>query len=68
MKEKFDQLKDILEGMQGDIEKFYVKEVNSAGGRLRKELNNIRKLSAELRKDIQEIRNQRKPPKKGTEV
>lgn len=68
MKEKFDQLKDILEGMQGDVEKFYVKEISSAGGRLRKELNNIRKLSAELRKDIQEIRNQRKPAKKEPEA
>ncbi|MCX7832968.1 MAG: histone H1 [Ignavibacteria bacterium] len=49
--------------MKTDIEKFYVKNVNSAGARLRKELNNLRKLANEIRKDIQQIRNQRKQEK-----
>lgn len=61
--EKFETLKQMLDGMNADVEKFYTKGVNSAGGRLRKELNNIRKLAAEIRKDIQNIRNERKPKK-----
>jgi hypothetical protein len=46
--------------MKTDIEKFYEKSQNAAGTRLRKELNNLRKLAAEIRKDIQEVRNSRK--------
>jgi len=61
--EKFEKLREMMEGMNADIEKFYTKGINSAGGRLRKELNNIRKLAAEIRKDIQEVRNERKPKK-----
>ncbi|MBN1634614.1 MAG: histone H1 [Ignavibacteria bacterium] len=61
--QKFETLQQLLDGMKPDIEKFYSKGVNSAGGRLRKELNNMRKLAAEIRKDIQTIRNERKPKK-----
>ncbi len=58
--EKFAQLQSILDGMKVDLEKFYNKGQNAAGTRLRKELNNLRKLAAEVRKDIQELRIQRK--------
>ena len=58
--EKLTNLQGILDGMKTDIEKFYEKSQNAAGTRLRKELNNLRKLAAEIRKDIQEVRNSRK--------
>lgn len=58
--EKFSQLQSILDGMKTDLEKFYNKSQNAAGTRLRKELNNLRKLAADIRKDIQELRTQRK--------
>lgn len=58
--EKFAQLQAILDGMKVDLEKFYNKGQNAAGTRLRKELNNLRKLAADVRKDIQELRSQRK--------
>jgi hypothetical protein len=58
--EKFAQLQAILDGMKVDLEKFYNKSQNAAGTRLRKELNNLRKLAADVRKDIQELRAQRK--------
>jgi hypothetical protein len=58
--EKFSQLQAILDGMKVDLEKFYNKSQNAAGTRLRKELNNLRKLAADIRKDIQELRIQRK--------
>ncbi len=58
--EKFANLQGILDGMKTDIEKFYEKGQNAAGTRLRKELNNLRKLAAEIRKDIQEVRTSRK--------
>ena len=58
--EKFAQLQTILDGMKADLEKFYNKGQNAAGTRLRKELNNLRKLAADLRKDVQEVRVSRK--------
>lgn len=58
--EKFTKLQEILDGMKIDIEKFYEKSQNAAGTRLRKELNNLRKMAADIRKDIQDIRSSRK--------
>lgn len=58
--EKFGDLQKVIESMSADIEKFYSKEQNAAGTRLRKELNNLRKVAAEIRKEIQEIREKRK--------
>ena len=54
--EKFTKLQETLDGMKVDLEKFYEKNQNAAGTRLRKELNNMRKLAAEIRKEIQDIR------------
>ena len=58
--EKLQQIREILDGMQKDIEKFYDKSQNAAGTRIRKDLNSIRKLAAEMRKEIQDVRNNRK--------
>ena len=58
--EKFGDLQKVIDSMTADIEKFYSKEQNAAGTRLRKELNNLRKVAAEIRKEIQEIREKRK--------
>ncbi|HMS66172.1 MAG TPA: histone H1 [Ignavibacteria bacterium] len=58
--EKFAHLNEILENMKTDIEKFYDKGQNAAGTRLRKSLNDLRKKSAEIRKDIQDERVKRK--------
>jgi hypothetical protein len=58
--EKYKELYGILDGMKTDIEKFFEKEQNAAGTRVRKELNNLRKKAAEFRKDIQEIKASRK--------
>ncbi len=58
--EKFSDLKTILDQMGADIEKFYQKNQNAAGTRLRKSLNELRKKAAEIRKDIQDERTRRK--------
>ena len=58
--EKFAHLNEILENMKTDFEKFYDKGQNAAGTRLRKALNDLRKKSAEIRKDIQDERVKRK--------
>ena len=58
--EKFNELRTILDSMNSDLEKFYEKGQSAAGTRLRKELNNMRKVAADIRKEIQEIKNSRK--------
>lgn len=58
--EKFTKLQETLDGMKVDLEKFYDKNQNAAGTRLRKELNTLRKIAAEIRKEIQDIRITRK--------
>ena len=58
--EKINELKSMLDAMGKDLEKFYTKGQNSAGTRLRKALNEVRKKAQEIRNDIQGIRQQRK--------
>jgi hypothetical protein len=55
--EKFNQLKALLESAQEDAIKFYEKGNNSAGTRLRSSLQEIKKISQDLRLEIQEIKN-----------
>ncbi len=61
--EKINELKAMLDGMAKDCEKFFTKGQNSAGTRLRKALNELRKKAQEARIDIQNIRTQRKAAK-----
>jgi hypothetical protein len=61
--EKINELKNMLEGMAKDCEKFYTKGQNSAGTRLRKALNDLRKKAQEARQEIQSIRQERKTAK-----
>jgi hypothetical protein len=55
--EKFNQIKALLESAEEDAIKFYEKGNNSAGTRLRSALQEIKKLSQDLRLEIQEIKN-----------
>jgi light-regulated signal transduction histidine kinase (bacteriophytochrome) len=55
--EKFNQLKALLESADADAQKFYDKGNSSAGTRLRSALQEVKKLSQELRLEIQEMKN-----------
>ena len=58
--EKINEIKSMLEEMGKDLEKFYSKGQNSAGTRLRKALNEVRKKCQEMGNEIQTIRQDRK--------
>ena len=58
--EKINEIKTMLDEMGKDLEKFYAKGQNSAGTRLRKALNEVRKKCQEMRNEIQTIRQDRK--------
>lgn len=60
---KLDELKNFIDTMQGDYEKFFVKGKNAAGTRLRKSLQELRRMAQELRNEIQKVRLERKGQK-----
>lgn len=54
---RFDEIKSIITGLEDDMVKFYKKGNKAAGTRARKGLQNLRKLSQEIRLEIQDIKN-----------
>lgn len=58
--ERYAELLQHIEAMKEDFEKFYVKGKNAAGTRLRKNLQQLRRLAQEIRTEIQAIKVARK--------
>jgi len=50
--EKINEIRAMLDAMGKDLEKFYSKGQNSAGTRLRKALNEVRKKCQEMRNEV----------------
>ncbi len=57
---KYEELVQAVKDLEIDFEKFYEKGQAAAGTRLRKGLSELRKLSQDVRKDVQELKAQRK--------
>lgn len=55
--EIFEQLKQAVEGIAIDVEKFYTKGNSAAGTRVRKAMQEIKQLAQALRVNIQETKN-----------
>jgi hypothetical protein len=60
MSNKFQEFSKLVEAMESDFEKFYDKEVNAAGTRVRKHLQELAKLCKEGRNDVTAVKNARK--------
>ena len=58
-KEAYEAVRILIESHAEDIEKFYGKEVNAAGGRLRKLWKQIGDISRAEKKNILEVRSNR---------
>jgi hypothetical protein len=54
---RFDEIKDIITGIEDDMVKFYEKGNKAAGTRARKGLQGLKKLAQEVRLEIQDIKN-----------
>lgn len=52
-----EQLKNLITELEPDLEKFYEKGNKAAGTRARKQLQELRKLSQEIRLEIQDFKN-----------
>ncbi len=58
-----EDLIQVVRGMETDFQKFYEKGQAAAGTRLRKGLSDLRRVAQEMRKDVQEVKAQRKAEK-----
>lgn len=54
---RIDEIKTLMEGLEEDLVKFYEKGNKAAGTRARKQLQDLKKLSQDVRLEIQEIKN-----------
>jgi len=61
--ENFQKLVQAVQALEVDFQKFYEKSQSAAGTRLRKGLSELKKLSQEVRNDIQKVKEERKAPK-----
>ncbi|MEM1125686.1 MAG: histone H1 [Bacteroidota bacterium] len=50
---KFDDLKDFVMGLEEDFGKFYDKGNKAAGTRVRKAMQEIKKMAQDIREDVQ---------------
>lgn len=54
---RFDDVKNLVTGLEADMTKFYEKGNKAAGTRARKGLQELKKLAQEVRLEIQDIKN-----------
>ncbi len=54
---RMDEIKNLTAELEVDLDKFYNKSNKAAGTRARKQLQDLKKLSQEIRLEIQDIKN-----------
>jgi len=54
--ENYNLLKNLVESISEDADKFYNKSNKSAGTRLRKSLQDVKKLAQEMRLEVSELK------------
>ena len=52
--ELYQKLKDLIAGMEEDFRKFYEKGNNAAGTRVRKSMQDLKKMAQEIRQNVQD--------------
>ncbi len=53
---RYKELQDLLASFEKDFEKFYDKQNKSAGTRVRKAMNELKRKAQEIRKEVQEMK------------
>lgn len=53
---RYQELLDLVKSFEKDFEKFYVKHNKTAGVRVRKHMQDLRKLSQDIRAEIQSLK------------
>jgi len=62
---RFTEIRDLLNNFEKDFVKFYEKGNKSAGTRVRKHMNELKKKAQEIRKEIQEMKGKLKDTEGG---
>ena len=55
---RFSEVKNLIDSLEGDFDKFYDKKNQAAGTRVRKGMQDLKNLAQEIRIDVQNIKNQ----------
>lgn len=55
---RYAQLKELVDGMEADFDKFYDKGNKTAGTRVRKGLQELKNLAQEVRIEVQNMKNE----------
>ncbi|MBT8385827.1 MAG: histone H1 [Ignavibacteria bacterium] len=61
--EKFNELVQYVQSLETDFHKFYEKGQAAAGTRVRKGLSELRKICQDVRKNVQDVKAERKASK-----
>ena len=54
---RFEELKDLVGAMEGDFSKFYEKDNQAAGTRIRKGMQDLKTIAQAIRVEVQETKN-----------
>ena len=54
---RFDEIRDLIMSAQDDFDKFYNKNNQAAGTRVRKTMQQLKELAQDIRKEVQDIKN-----------
>lgn len=54
---RFEELKNLVMSLESDFEKFYDKNNNAAGTRVRKGMQELKNLAQDIRVEVQDMKN-----------
>lgn len=57
---RFDELKNLVMSLEGDFDKFYNKQNQAAGTRVRKGMQDLKVLAQDIRLQVQNVKNEAK--------
>jgi hypothetical protein len=61
---RFEQIRDLIMSLESDFEKFYDKQNQAAGTRVRKGMQDLKNLSQEIRVEVQDMKNEKEGSEK----
>jgi hypothetical protein len=61
---KFEELKNLVMSLEADFSKFYEKNNQTAGTRIRKGMQDLKMMAQNIRVEVQEIKNKEEAKKK----
>ncbi|TAE11357.1 MAG: histone H1 [Bacteroidetes bacterium] len=63
MDNRFEQIRDLILGLEGDFDKFYNKNNQAAGTRVRQGMQTLKELAQDIRMEVQKMKNEKEEGK-----